>query len=291
MIGIIKRCILVGALSVLSFTCVLGLTSCSNKNYVNNTHDISENFSNIFIDTKAADVIVLPSPDGKCRVECYEKKNTQHAVSVSDDTLNISWKDGRKWYQKIFNTGRVKVTVYLPVQTYNSIVINNTTGDVRVENISAGSLTIDATTGDVSVLNVKSDGNISVDVTTGDINVSRVESKGNISFVTTTGNTKMSDVSCRDLTINGTTGDVTLSKTVALERLSIDVSTGDVIFDSCDAAEIYVESTTGDVKGSFLTDKIIFAKTTTGKISVPKSTVGGRCEIETTTGDIDISIE
>ena len=271
MIGIIKRCILVGALSVLSFTCVLGLTSCSNKNYVNNTHDISENFGNIFIDTQAADVIVLPSADGKCRVECYEKKNTQHAVSVSDDTLNISWKDGRKWYQRLFNSGKATITIYLPLQTYNSIVVENTTGDIRVENISTGSLAINCTTGDVYIIGVKSDGNVSSDITTG--------------------NTKMSDVSCRDLTINGTTGDVTLSKTVALGRLSIDVSTGDVIFDSCDAAEIYVESTTGDVKGSFLTDKIIFAKTTTGKISVPKSTVGGRCEIETTTGDIDISIE
>ena len=38
-------------------------------------------------------------------------------------------------------------------------------------------------------------------------------------------------------------------------------------------------------------DKIFFASTDTGSVNVPKTTTGGRCEITTDTGDIDIVVE
>ena len=62
-------------------------------------------------------------------------------------------------------------------------------------------------------------------------------------------------------------------------------------FDACDAAEILVETSTGDVEGTFLSDKIIFAETDTGRVNVPKGIVGGRCEIKTNTGDIKLEIQ
>jgi len=67
--------------------------------------------------------------------------------------------------------------------------------------------------------------------------------------------------------------------------------TGDVKFDGCDAAEIFVETDTGDVKGSLLTDKIFIVQTDTGSVDVPKTATGGKCEITTSTGDINISIK
>ena len=53
--------------------------------------------------------------------------------------------------------------------------------------------------------------------------------------------------------------------------------------------DVYVS--TGDVTGTLLSDKIFFAETTTGDVSVPKLTSGGKCEISTTAGDIEISIK
>ena len=61
-------------------------------------------------------------------------------------------------------------------------------------------------------------------------------------------------------------------------------------FDGCDAAEITVKTGTGDVTGTLLSDKVFLTETGTGRIDVPKSTVGGRCEINTDTGDIKIDI-
>jgi len=63
-----------------------------------------------------------------------------------------------------------------------------------------------------------------------------------------------------------------------------------VVFEGCDAGEIYVDTDTGDVSGTLLSDKVFIVKTDTGKIDVPNSISGGRCEIETDTGDVKISI-
>ena len=67
-------------------------------------------------------------------------------------------------------------------------------------------------------------------------------------------------------------------------------STGDITFDGCDGAEIFAESTTGDICGTLLTEKVFIASTSTGSIDVPKTVSGGRCELTTSTGDIEINI-
>ena len=72
--------------------------------------------------------------------------------------------------------------------------------------------------------------------------------------------------------------------------MDISLSTGDVNFNRSDALEIKVKVSTGDVTGNLLSPKIFYAETTTGKKDVPKTTVGGICEITTTTGDIIINM-
>ena len=62
-------------------------------------------------------------------------------------------------------------------------------------------------------------------------------------------------------------------------------------FDGCDAGELLVHTDTGDVSGSLLSEKIFIVRTDTGKISVPASVSGGRCEITTDTGDIKINLQ
>lgn len=81
-----------------------------------------------------------------------------------------------------------------------------------------------------------------------------------------------------------------MENVIASGKFTCKRDTGDVKLTLCDAAELYIKTDTGDVTGSLKTDKIIFAQTDTGKVSVPKTTTGGRCEIETDTGDIKITI-
>ena len=108
----------------------------------------------------------------------------------------------------------------------------------------------------------------------------------------------------KNLLIRGSTGDINIPKDFKFKNIDISVSTGDIKNSAsadiikiktdtgdvklykCDAKEIFVKTDTGDVTGSFLTPKVFIAKTDTGDIDVPKSISGGRCEIETDTGDI-----
>ena len=51
-----------------------------------------------------------------------------------------------------------------------------------------------------------------------------------------------------------------------------------------------MKTDTGKVVGSLLSEKVFIAETSTGKVSVPKTTTGGKCEITTSTGDIKIEV-
>lgn len=62
-------------------------------------------------------------------------------------------------------------------------------------------------------------------------------------------------------------------------------------FDRADASEIFVRTGTGNVTGSLLTDKVFLTQTDTGTVEVPQTITGGRCEIRTDTGDIELKID
>ena len=96
---------------------------------------------------------------------------------------------------------------------------------------------------------------------------------------------------CKNVVSNGNTGAISLKNVIAAEKFSIERSTGDVKFDGCDAAEIFVKTDTGDVTGSLLSNKIFVVEADTGSVDVPKTATGGKCEITTDTGDINISIK
>ena len=78
---------------------------------------------------------------------------------------------------------------------------------------------------------------------------------------------------------------------IASGRIDLERSTGEVFFDGCDASEIKVKTSTGDVTGTLLSSKVFITHSSTGRIAVPDSITGGRCEITTSTGAIEIAIK
>lgn len=323
-----KKIILITLYSMLFLTCLLGLSSCSGKIEKNN-FNISEKFKNITIETSDADIVISPSKDGLCKVVAQDKKNYRFSVSVVNDTLRITEEDNRKWYQKIFNFKSRKLTVYIPEDYYNSLAVNNATGDLKIDaecnfnsisvefstgditclssvtediyisgstgditlmNLSANQVNLNCSTGDIMVKDLNSK-TLSIKCTTGDISASNVICEEDFDVQFTTGDVDLSNVACRSQHINGKTGDVNMRNLVAREELDLRVTTGDVFFADCDASEVYMRCTTGDIEGSFLTTKIIFAETKTGDVDVPKCYDGGKCDIQTTTGDIELRIK
>lgn len=285
------------------------LTGFATSKYEPTTHVISEDFESISIDTDTADISLLPSDDGTCRVVCSDQKDLSHTVGVNNGTLEIHLSDTRRWYQYIslFSIGKSSVTVYLPKAEYNALTIVESTGDINVPkdisfssidlSLSTGdvecfasareSVRIKTTTGDILVRDIETD-TLETSVSTGYIEVSGVECAGDVKIKVTTGDAEISDLTCLNLSSEGSTGDIVFKRVVCEGRWSAERSTGSVGFDACDAAEIFIKTDTGDVYGSLISEKVFIAHTDTGRVSVPRTLSGGVCEVITDTGDIQI---
>lgn len=258
--------------------------------YEKKTYEVSEDFDKILIDTRDSDVVFALSGDGKCRVECDERARFGYSVGVLDGTLKVELVDGRKWYDyiQIFGGG-AKMTVYLPKSQYDKAVIENTTGSASVpKDFSFKTGEVKLTTGDVKWQAAVSE-SLSANTSTGNITVSGVSPRA-LDLKASTGAIKVSDVNCATASLKATTGDVTLKGVVAAESLDVSVTTGDVSLDGCDGSNIFIKTTTGEVEGTLLSGKDFTATASTGKVRVPKDSAGGKCHIETGTGDIEISM-
>ena len=278
-------------------------------NYQTNTYIIDKEFHNIEIKTDTADIFFVLSEDGLCKVVCHEKETTLYDVSVQDETLIVKVTTSKDWFQFGISSESPKITVYLPENEYSSLLIRENTGDIEIpkefqfQNIDITTSTgdirnyasasedikIKTDTGDILTENISAK-NLTLSVSTGQINVASIICKEVIEINVSTGKSQLSDASCKNLISKGSSGDVFLSNLLASEKFFIERNTGDVNFNDCDANEIYIKTSTGDVQGTFLSDKSFDATTDTGKVSVPKGTDGGKCEIVTDTGDITINI-
>ena len=274
-------------------------------------YEITEEFTDINIKSDTADIKFKPSTDGKTTVVCEEEANEKYEVKVENGKLSIKLIDTKKWYDRIgFSFNEFSVTVNLPAKDYQSLVIQGSTGDIEIAEgckfvdvdikistgcvkfnaDASGEVSLKTSTGDISAENI-SPNLLEVSATTGNTMLKRIACAGDIKLKASTGDATLTDISCRNLVTVADTGDLKMKQVVATERLEIETDSGDVKFESCDAAEIDIETDTGCVKGSLLSEKVFIVETDTGSIDVPKSIVGGRCEISTDTGDIKISIK
>ena len=282
----------------------------STNKYETNEHQITDEFENILIKSNIATIKLVASEDDSCSVVCYEQTNLKHSVSVKDGALEIKVVDGRKWYEHIgINFSAPTVTVYIPKGEYGDLDISVSTGDVDIpkefgfENIDVTASTgrvmlgatvkqevnITTTTGDI-VGNGVTAASMKLSVSTGRVELNGITCEGDLSVSVSTGKARVSGVTCKNFRSYGDTGKLYLGHLKAEEKIRVKRSTGDVTFEACDAAEISVRTDTGDVEGTLRSDKVFITRTDTGDVDVPRTTSGGRCEIITDTGDIEISI-
>lgn len=273
------------------------------------TYEEIGEFSNISVTTTEEDIKFMPFDGENCKVVCTMRNKVTYFVAVDNQTLEIKRQDDRAWYEKLFNFGEEKMTVYLPNAEYNTLSIVCNTGDIVIPKdfsfesidlkLSTGDIEcfasaknlikITASTGDIDIENLTV-GALDLSVTTGEISVQSVNCGGEVKISVSTGDTELSDLTCASLVSCGNTGDIELDNVIVSGEINIERSTGDVEFRRCDAAKIVVETDTGDVKGTLLSNKIFFVQTDTGRVSVPHSTTGGECLITTDTGNVIFEI-
>lgn len=280
-----------------------------NSSYISNTHELNDSFSDIVINSDTADIEFIFSLDGLNKVECFESEKEIHSVTVSNNKLEINITNNRKWYDYIgFNFKTPKIKIYLNQFLYNSLIIKEDTGDINIPDefnftnidisVSTGNITclangkemtkINSSTGNV-ILNHIDCKNIDINTSTGDVDLKDIVCTS-IKLCSSTGKTTLTNVLTSELISNASTGDIILNNVIG-SKFVIERSTGDVKFNKSDALEIYITTDTGDVEGTLLTNKIFRYDTDTGDVILPSEMSGGKCQIETDTGDIKISIE
>ncbi len=264
-------------------------TKLSTDKYKTNTYEINEDFSAVSIDADTADIKFLLADNGKCRVVCFEEEKEKHTATVLEDTLTIKKNGGKAWYDYIgINFETPKITVYLPKTEYDRLTIEGNTGEISApKDFIFKNADISLSTGDVVFSSCGEQ--IKIKTGTGNISLSDITAE-DIDLSVSTGKTYLKNINCKNLLSSGNTGDIYLDSVIAAEKISVRRSTGDVKFEKSDAGEIFVETDTGDVEGSLLSDKVFITETDTGSINLPKSSAGGRCEIATDTGDIEIDV-
>ena len=285
------------------------LQKLDNGKYETNTVVIEDSFQNISLDADDETVSLKPSEDGKCSVVFVEEVHHKHEASVTNGTLTIRPKDGRKPIQYFGVYARnTEITIYLPNASYSDLVIDSDTADIQIpaeftfQNIhidgddadvtcaaSAGGIQIDVDSGNLSLTGITANA-IDLATDSGDIRAESLQCQEDVIIHGDTGNVYLKDVSCRGLTAELYDGDITLDNVIAAEAFSIETDSGDVQFMASDAGSVSVRTDSGNVTGSLLSGKDFSAETDSGNVNVPAGVTGGRCEIHTDSGDISIEI-
>lgn len=272
-----------------------------------------ESFEGISIKTDSADVSVLPAEDGKCRVVCREYENMQHTVSVIDGTLTVSENDSREWIDKIaFSVSEEApaITVYLPAKEYGSLQVNDYGGNVSIPDgftftdiavfgqngeVECGanvknSIEIETYSGDTELVGVSAK-SIKLDSYSGKTELKNITCSGKCEVNNDMGDLNAEHVACGSFLSDAFSGEARLKDVIADTKMKVKRESGDIRLHSSDAGELYLRTESGCVSGTVLTEKVFLTETQTGNVSVPKTTAGGKCEIITEWGDIDISID
>jgi len=282
-------------------------TTLGEGSYTTKTVEISEDFSKISVDLDITDLTVLPSENESCRVEFRESDRRTHEAFVKDGTLYI--RQQKEIHFTLFNFGNPVATLYLPKAEYNALTVDNDTGDISVDKAfnfekieietdtgdmelyanATDSISLSTDTGTVVVNNVHS-AELSVSTETGDIYIKNCDIQGTANIEADTGDLELRNLRSSKLIIETDTGDIELEDCIMTDSIQIESDTGDIELHRVDAASIRMETNTGDIEGSLLSGKMFTVRSNTGDVRVPSDEVGGRCEINSDTGDIEITI-
>lgn len=257
------------------------------------TFEITEPFHSIRIEDTEYDVrIVSVSSSDECRVEYGDSETAKHDIGVENGTLTVIRRDPRPWYYRIgiYVSDDVPVTLYMPQREYEDLYIKSVSGDVSVpEGFSFSAAELLSTSGDVSFCGDVTEA-LTLKTVSGNVYAKGLTESA-LTATTTSGKITLSDMTLEGLTASAVSGEIELTEVTVKGSAELEAVSGDIDFDGFDAERIKIETVSGDVEGSLLSAKNFVTDTTSGIVRVPLSDPSlGRCEIETTSGDIEIWI-
>jgi DUF4097 and DUF4098 domain-containing protein YvlB len=264
------------------------LATLFNDATVTSDHQITQEFDSIFIQTTNADIVLLPSQDGECRVECVEREKMPHAVTVKDGTLHIEVQPEIKFG---FFTAQTSVTVYLPDRLYDKVELDTVSSSIISEQrLKVDYLMAETVSGDLSVKQLDAR-TATIQTVSGGMSLSNLNVTEHLSLTTTSGDFWAEYLHCDTLSIQSTSSNCEMIDVYVAGLWKMESVSGDIFFVHSDAASLSISSVSGNVQGSLLTQKTFDVQSTSGSIRVPKEQSGGDCRIETVSGNVYITYE
>lgn len=254
---------IVGSLAFVRFD----VTKLNTVEWENNTYEVEDSFSNIWIKGNEATVSLVPAADGNCKVVCTENEVVYDRIEVVNNTLTIERVDEKKWYQNIgINFGEIEITVYLPESEYETLFIDNSSGridvqgdftfaEAEVSNTSGktnfmadveGTLRVENTSGGIYVGD-NSVGDLWVKGTSGIIDVTSVCAAGNVEVNGSSGGIGVSKVECVNLSVENSSGVMHLSEIVATGDVNVKGTSGGLHLDEVECANLTGSNSSGRI--------------------------------------------
>ena len=269
---------------------IFGVMNMNSIKFEKNTYEIAESFESINISEIESDVKLLPSKDGKCKIEATESKSIYNKITVENGELKITRVDARRWYERIqFGFfGNVSLTVYLPQSEYSALTLKTVSGDITLPSgFTFESARVSSTSGEIDIYSdVK--GSLGASSTSGSIDIKGVNSVSDVSIKTVSGEISLEGASAANLTVSSTSGGVYVKDTLAKGNFYAKTVSGRIKLERFDAASLEIRSTSGGVYCGLLSEKNVSAKSTSGSISAPENVNGAPCKITTVSGNIKV---
>jgi hypothetical protein len=252
------------------------------------TYTVQESFFDIDINVVTADVHILPSDNGACRVECRETDKITHTVTVVGNTLTVRQQDSRRWFERLdwFGSYMLEVLVYLPKETYDGLTVTTVSGNIDIgKELGFGNAALHSTSGDIDST-ARVSGDLTATTTSGHITLSQ-HTGGHLLAKTTSGRIVLSDIEAASITASTTSGGISGDKLKAAGTLRISCVSGGISLTNADGKQVSLSTVSGNVSVSLLSKKTFSYKTVSGHVQLASSTVGADvCHIETTSGNI-----
>lgn len=255
------------------------------------TSEINGAFADIDISAWGCDVRLVQSENDTCRVVYPKADEITYVVKVEDNTLVITWKDNRQWWQRLdFWNDNLVVTVYLPRTTYWNLSVVTDSGCIETpEDILFENISLQTASGEIESASTAWN-NMSVKSTSGKIDLSK-NVGGNVVVKTASGTVEMSDMQLDNLEVVTDSGSVTLDWVMVDYEAVLETTSGEIWMNGWKAGSTQITTVSGDVEGNFLHRMNFETATISGSIDVPApDTTKGLCRISTTSGDIHITV-
>ena len=266
-------------------------------------------YDKIIIDGASCDVIIMTPQTRSAFPEYQDLEITSPCVlsyndgndiftecGYRDRVLYISRRDLRPWYERIgydFHTESEQIVLFLDDMHFDALEVQSASGNIWLYSAAEiKQVQFESTSGELFAKDLTSD-SLTMKTTSGNVCVWTSQSE-HILLQTTSGDIMLDNVHTGD-TFHAMTvsGEISAAAITSQNTLTLETTSGDISFSGLDAANGPVfETTSGDIEGSLSTGKRFSVKSVSGDVEVPADVPHAPlCVIQTTSGDIEITIE